>query len=150
MSGLKWKRSTNVLYSLNHLHIFISVLMMYFLDPLFVKLELGVLQYLFMNTFLLWYTICTWSNRILTIYTFSCFLSSMQKKRTRAWEGGQRKRVQKAQAGLHRCSTSNSTCNIQRKQAPIQRIANNHFPAAGSGADHGQQLLYECTQEEPG
>ena len=73
----------------------------------------------------------------------------MQAKGTRPRQERAGEHDQKASAGVHRCAAANAPCHLQGEQASIQRAAGHHRPAAGPGAGHGQQLLYERTPPEP-
>lgn len=82
-------------------------------------------------------------------FFFLPVLSSMQAEGTGAGERRAWECVEKAPTGLHRCSATDFTCNIQREQAPIQRVTNHYLSAAGTGAGHRQQLFHERTAAEP-
>lgn len=69
---------------------------------------------------------------------------SLQTQRTRATQGPQHS-AQEAASGLHRPAAPHTHCHLQGEQAPIQGNADHHLPAAGTGAQHRQQLLHECT-----
>lgn len=76
-------------------------------------------------------------------------IRSMQAKGTRPRQERAGEHDQKASAGVHRCAAADAPRHLQGEQASIQRAAGHHRPAAGPGAGHGQQLLYERTPPEP-
>lgn len=76
-------------------------------------------------------------------------IRSMQAKGTRPRQERAGEHDQKASAGVHRCAAADAPRHLQGEQASIQRAAGHHRPAAGPGAGHSQQLLYERTPPEP-
>lgn len=74
---------------------------------------------------------------------------SVQTQRARAQQG-QEQFPEEIPPGVHRPPTPNALRHLQGEQAPVQRDADHHFPAAGSGAHDRQQLLHERPAPQPG
>lgn len=70
-------------------------------------------------------------------------MPSLQAQRARATQGPQHD-AQEAAAGLHRPAAPHTHRHLQGEQASVQGNADHHLAAAGLGAQHSQQLLYEC------